>query len=390
MLYRTFGNTGLSVSILGFGCMRLPMTMKDGIQVVDDERAVPLLRRAVECGVNFFDSAWFYCNNDSQRAMGAALRPLRDKVYISSKVPLHLIRKAEEFDEYLERALEQMGIAYLDFHHFHGLTYTSWKEKILGLKLLDRAEKAKAKGLIRHLSFSFHGDPDKMPELIDTGAFSSILGQYNLVDRANEEVFAYAKSKGLGTAVMGPLVGGSITDGGSALVERMESGASSAAEMGLRFVWGTPSVDILLSGMHTLEQLEENVTYANRAGSISPEERQALIDRGHVLSALNDLYCTGCQYCNVCPEGINPGKLFQMYIQHTVWGLTNSIARRLSATGLRSPGTFPTACTNCGACAARCPQKIDIPRTLQQIWPELDALREGESRAAGQGTAPHF
>jgi predicted aldo/keto reductase-like oxidoreductase len=307
--------------------------------------------------------------------LGAALHPVRDKVYISSKVPLFLISKPDEFDDFLQRSLEQLQVEYLDFHHFHALTYTSWKEKILGLKLLDQAEKAKAKGLIKHLSFSFHGDADKMSELIDTGAFSSILGQYNVVDRRNEEVFAYAKSKGLGTAVMGPLMGGNLIAGGKPFVEKMQSEASSAAEMGLRFAWSLPAVDVVFSGMTTMAHLEENVRCAESANAIPMEERQALIDRSHAISKLNDLYCTGCMYCAVCPEKIQPARLFQLYIYHHVWGFSDSVRRRLSRGGMVGPGPEPTVCTGCGACSARCPQKIDIPAELKRIWPVLAELK---------------
>ena len=377
MIYRDFGNTGMRLSVLGFGCMRLPMTQKNGESMVDDELATPLLQRAVELGVNYFDTAWFYCDGDSQRAVGAALKGARDKVYISTKLPLFLVHKREDFLDFLERSLEQMGLEYLDFNYFHALTYQTWKDKILPLKLIDEAEKAKSKGLIRHLSFSFHGDADKMSELIDTGAFSGVLGQYNLVDRRNEGVFAYAKSKGLGTAVMGPLMGGGLTDGGNTFLKRMESGAETSAEMGLRFAWGLPAVDVALSGMSTLAQLEENVRYAEGAESVSDAERQALIGRSRELEGLNDLYCTGCNYCDVCPQKIQPGRIFQMYLKHHVWGLDDSVRAQLVATGPFALKADPSVCTQCGACTERCPQKIDIPTELGRVWPVLQDLSRG-------------
>ena len=376
MIYRDFGNTGMRLSVLGFGCMRLPMAQKGETAVVNDELAVPLLQRAAELGINFFDTAWFYCGGDSQRAVGAALKNVRDSVYISTKLPLFLVNKREDFSDFLERSLEQMGLEYLDFNHFHAMTYATWKEKILPLKLIDEAEKAKSKGLIKHLSFSFHGDADKMSELIDTGAFSSVLGQYNLVDRRNEPVFEYAKSKGLGTSVMGPLMGGSLTDGGDAFLKRMEADAASAAEMGLRFVWGNPAVDIALSGMSTLEQLEENVRYAERSASIPQGERQALTDRSRELEELNDLYCTGCNYCDVCPQKIRPGQIFQLYLRHHVWELDDSVRAALENTGPFGLKATPTECTKCGACSDRCPQKIDIPKELNRVWPILQGLRK--------------
>lgn len=345
--------------------------------MVNDELAIPLLQRAVDLGINFFDTAWFYCAGDSQRAVGKALQKYREDVYISTKLPLFLVEKREDFSDFLERSLEQMGLEYLDFNHFHALTYDTWKEKIIPLKLIDEAEKAKSKGLIKNLSFSFHGDADKMSELIDTGAFASVLGQYNLVDTKNEEVFSYAKSKGMGTSVMGPLMGGGLADGGQNLLEMMQSDASSASEMALRFVWGDPNVDVVLSGMHTLEQLEENVQYANNADTISAEERQSLLDRRQELSKLNDIYCTGCQYCDVCPEGVEPGRIFQLYIRHHVWKLDDVVRLHLAEKrNLERERVDPPACTQCGACSKRCPQKIDIPKELKRVWPELEQLKK--------------
>ena len=375
MIYRELGKTGMRASALGFGCMRLPMTVKDGKSMVDDELAGPLLRRAVELGINFFDSHWFYCDFDSQRAVGAALREVRDKVYISTKTNMMAMDKADDFDNYLEKSLEQMELDYLDCYHLPALTYRTWKEKVLPMGLLDRAEKAKSKGLIKHISFSFHSDPDKISELIDTGVFSTMLGQYNILDRRNEEAFAYAKSKGVGTMVMGPLMGGVFTDGGETFLKRMGSEASSAAEMGLRFVWGNPDIDVVLSGMSNLQQLEENVEYVNRAEGVLEQERRQLIEKSHELRELNDLYCTGCNYCAGCPEKIQIGRVFQLYLQHHIWGLTDAVRKvRGQGNPWTGPWVDPSVCTACGRCQDRCPQKIDIPTELRRVWPVVRDL----------------
>ena len=374
MVYRDFGKTGIKMSALGFGCMRLPMADDK----VDDALCEPLLQRAYELGVNFFDSHWFYCNFDSQRAVGAALRNLRDKVYISSKIPMWLVEKPEDFGDYLERTLEQMGLEYIDFYHFPYLSYATWTDKILPLKLVDQAEKAKAKGLMRHLSFSFHSDVDKMPELIDTGAFASVMGQYNLADRTNEDFFAYAKSKGVATVVMVPLMGGIFNTGGKKFLDRMGSKAATVAEMALRFVWGLPAVDVVLSGMSTMEQLKENAAIADKIGDISKAERQALIDRSNELSSLNDLFCTNCNYCHECPKEIPIGEIFQLYLHHNLWGLSDSVRTRRTEKNLHHAGDRPFGfkagpddCTDCGFCMERCPQKIAIPSELRRVWPVL-------------------
>ena len=379
MVYRPLGNTGINVSALGFGCMRLPMTKENDKEIVNDELATPLLKRAVELGINFFDSHWFYCNYDSQRAVGKALKDIRSKVYLSTKIPMWLVEKPEDFDDYLAKALDQMGLEYLDFYHLPYLNYRTWKDKILPLKLLDRAEKAKAKGLIRHLSFSFHGDADKMPELIDTGAFSTVMGQYNIVDRTSEELFAYAKDKGVGTIVMVPLMGGVLTDGGKTFMERMEYDKldhvpSTAAEMALRFTWSLPAVDMVLSGMTTLTQLEENVAYSLNADNIPQKERQALISRSNEVNTINDLFCTTCNYCHECPLEIKIDQIFQLYNQHNVWGLTDAVRTRRKQEPPFGLTADPASCTGCGVCVKRCPQNIDIPAELKRVWPVLMGL----------------
>jgi len=356
------------------------MIEKDGNVCVDDELTIPLLQKAVDMGINFFDTHWFYCKKDSQRAVGVALKSMRNKVYISTKIMLNLIHCADDFDKYLHLALEQMGLDYLDFYHLPALSYGIWKEKILPLKLLDRAESAKSKGLIKHLSFSFHSDTHKMPELIDSGAFSTVLGQYNIIDRSNEEIFSYAKLKGLGTMVMSPLMGGVLTDGGDNLLRRLESNASSAAEMSLRFIWGLPTIDIILSGMSDIKQLTENVEYANRSTTITMDERQAIIDRCHTLTALNNLYCTNCNYCAVCPENVLIGDVFQLYTQHSVWGLSDSVRKRIHrgiTQGWKQKqigGTDPSVCIECGVCISHCPQNINIPNELKRVWDILKNL----------------
>jgi len=376
MIKKPFGNTGYYVAPLGFGCMRLPMTTRtDGTACVDDALAAPLLRKAVVSGINFFDTHWFYCNFDSQRAVGAALSDVRDQVYISTKIQLNLVQKPEDFDDLLQRALELMGLDYLDFYHFPALSYRTWQEKILPMKLIDRAERAKATGLIRNLSFSFHSDTDKMPELINTGAFSTMLTQYNIVDRKNESLLTYAKSKGLGTMVMGPLMGGIFADGGQNFLSRMDSKCATAVEMAMRFVWAHPDVDIVLSGISNMEQLMENICYAENIATITTDERNGLIARSEEIRELNDLYCTNCNYCHTCPEQIRIGRIFTLYLQHKIWGLTDSVRRRRDA----HPVPFnltpdPTSCTNCGICKTACPQNIDIPAELNRIWPTLTNL----------------
>ncbi len=366
MKYRDFGTTGLKISALGFGCMRLPMIEQDGKEIVDEEKAIPLLRRAYALGVNYFDTAWGYCNEGSQYTVGKAIRPFRDRVILSTKLPMPDVHCTADFDRLLDEALRRMDCDHIDFYHFHALNWACYQEKVLGYGLLDRAEKALSDGRIRHLSFSFHDDPKYMREIADCGMFSSVLCQYNLIDRRNEESMAYCRRKGMGVVVMGPLGGGNIVQGGREFLEKFSVPAKSAAELGLKFVWGNPDVSCALSGMRAISDLEENAALAESAGTVDAEEWHSLCGTSGELAKLADLYCTGCRYCDVCPQGIKPFAALGAYNRLHVWGLVKGARERYAAAKARGQLNVED-CVGCGSCAERCPQKIDIPAELARI-----------------------
>lgn len=372
MEYREFGKTGLQISALGFGTMRLPEVCRGGVWQVDDEIATPLIRAAYDAGINYYDTAWGYCHEDGQRAVGRAIAPFRENIYLSTKLPLWNLDDPQDFWKYLMTALERLDTGYIDFYHFHALNRKLW-DKVRELKLLDKMERARSLGLIRHVSFSFHDDPALLEEIVDTGAFDSLLCQYNLIDRTNEKAMAYAKAAGVGVVVMGPLGGGNIAQGGADFLARFSSDAESAAELALRFVLGNSNVTCALSGMASQEELVQNLAYAARAQGSAREEWAALAGTSDQIRALGDLYCTGCGYCEVCPKGILPASVFKAYNMKTVWGLNKAAARRISSFGSEGASALPEACVRCGACAARCPQKIDIPAELARTWAALRA-----------------
>lgn len=374
MIYREYGKTGVKVSVLGFGVSKLPMTGNGPDAKVNDELAIPILRAAYEGGINYYDAAWNYLNEDSQRILSVALNGFRDKVYYATKLPCWLVKERGDFWKYLMSALEKMDTGYIDFYHFHGLGAESF-EFIKGLGIIESAERALANGYIRHLSFSFHDQPEVLRSLADTGLFESLLCQYNLIDRKNEEAMAYAAAKGMGVAVMGPTGGGIIARGGPDFVKRMGSDAESAAETAFRFVWGNPSVSTALSGMDSVEQVAENLRYAERSGGIGAPELEKLDKNADELRKNNDIYCSNCEYCRNCPQGIKIGTVFRMYINHKVWGLTAEAKKAYDGLGEGAwNGRNPDDCVDCGACSERCPQKLDVPAELRRVSRILKAL----------------
>ena len=210
MQYRDFGSIGIKVSILGFGAMRLPEVETKGKYQVKEEESIEMIQRAFELGVNYIDTAYPYCHRQSELAVGKALQGWRDKVYLSSKMPTWEVKKTGDYRRFLEEQLKKLDVEYIDFYHFHDLNEDRFKNIVLKHNLLKEARKAKDEGLTKHISFSFHDKPEVMKRIIDVGIFESVLCQYNLLDRSNEEAMAYAKRKGLGVAVMGPVGGGRL------------------------------------------------------------------------------------------------------------------------------------------------------------------------------------
>ena len=208
MTYRMFGETGEKISSLGFGCMRLPEVEQDGVWSIDDEKAIPMLQKAYELGVNYFDTAPYYCHSNSEITVGKALKPVRDKVMISTKISTDDIKETADYRRLLERSLKKLDTPYIDFYHFWGINKNCFDNVILKYNLLHEAQKAKDEGLIRHISFSFHDEPQVIRYIIDTAEqkgvkLETLLLQYNLLDRVNEDMIAYAASKGLGVVAMG-------------------------------------------------------------------------------------------------------------------------------------------------------------------------------------------
>ncbi|MBR5633210.1 MAG: aldo/keto reductase, partial [Clostridia bacterium] len=197
MNYRDFGKTGEKISALGFGCMRFPEYEKDEKYFVDQEKVDEMILHAYENGVNYFDTAPYYCHSNSEAALGHAVKNFRDKILISTKCPLGDDTGPDKYREHLERSLTRMGTDHIDFYHFWGIGRGDFDNIILKNGLLEAAAKAKEEGLIRHISFSFHDDPSAIKYIIDTAEqhgvkMESVLCQYNLLDRSNEEMIKYA------------------------------------------------------------------------------------------------------------------------------------------------------------------------------------------------------
>lgn len=368
MQYRDFGKTGKKISALGFGAMRLPMEEIDGKNHVKMDEAVALLKEGINLGINYIDTAYPYCEKESEIAVGKAIKGCRDNLLISSKLPMWQVEKREDFRKFLDEQLRKIDTDRIDFYHFHGIGKDIFENKVLGFNLIDEAEKAISEGLIKHISFSFHDKPEYMKPIIDTGVFSSVLCQYNLLDRSNEEMIDYASKKGLGVVVMGPVAGGRLGISSETIRGLLPGKISSSAEIAIRFVLANSGVSCALSGMGNLDMLKENAEIASRENTLSEEEKEQVIKATEENKRLSDLYCTGCAYCMPCPSEVNIPKIFELMNYHRVYNLTDYAKGEYQKIGKVNwlKGKDGSACVECGACEDKCPQKIPIIKQLKE------------------------
>jgi len=367
MIYKLFGNTGKKVSTLGFGAMRLPMKEINGKTFVDDDLAIPLMQNAFDLGINYIDTAPIYCEKLSEEAVGKALKGYRDKVYLSTKNPIE-DDNGDHWMERLENSLKKLDTDYIDFYHFWGISlkgFLSWQNLKYGP--FEAAQKAKEQGLIKHISFSYHDAPENYKPIVDSGFFESTLIQYNLLDRSNEENITYAKSKGLGVIVMGPVAGGRLGQPSKTIQGLLKNKSINTAEMALRFVLANENIDMALSGMSSMEMVRENTNIASRTEQLTEDEFKHVKLMLEENKNLAKLYCTGCDYCKPCPQNIDIPYIFELMNRYRVYDLKENAKNmyKALANGERK-SVDASNCVVCGECEKKCPQKLPVIKQLAE------------------------
>lgn len=375
MLYRPFGRTGESVSILGFGCMRLPVL--DGRHdQIDESLATAMIRHAIDQGVNYVDTAWPYHGSsrgepgESEPFVGRALRDgYRERVLLATKLPSWLVDTRASMDSFLERQLEWLQTDHLDCYLLHGLNADYWA-KLRRLDVLGFLDSALADGRIRYAGFSFHGDPELFAPIVDAYDWSFCQIQYNYMDleyQAGLVGLRYASERGLGVVVMEPLRGGRLAGRVPESVGQVLAAGErgwSPAEWALRFVWDDPGVSLLLSGMSAMEHVVENLRVAGEAAASSfGAAENATIDAARqAFRSRMRADCTACRYCLPCPEGVDiPHALAQLNDAHLYEDLASSRMGYFMQGGGKA-----SECSKCGACEEVCPQGLPIRDLLDE------------------------
>lgn len=367
MIYRDLGRTGYKVSQLGFGAMRLPMRGEGDAQYIDRELAIPMIHRAFAGGLNYIDTAVGYCNQDSQRVVGEALKGWRDRIVLSTKNPEYEDEKA--WWQNLENSLERLQVEAIDIYNHHGINWECYIKSVEP-QVSKWMQKAKDQGLIKHICSSFHDKNENLIKLVDTGYVEVITLQYNMLDRQLEEGIAYAREKGIGIVVMGPVAGGRLGTTSEVLRDLLPQ-VRRVPELALRFVLSNPNVSVALSGMGTMQMVEENVAIAADEVSLSAADKAAIDEHLERLSKMADLYCTGCAYCMPCPNEVNIPYIFQKYNEARVYGLWET-ARAQYQEWRWVSGKPADACLECGDCEDKCPQHLPIRQQLTEAHEALN------------------
>ncbi|MBP3913816.1 MAG: aldo/keto reductase [Lachnospiraceae bacterium] len=360
---------GNELSQLGFGCMRFT---KKG-SGIDYKKAEQEVMRAIELGVNYLDTAYIY--SGSEELLGRILEEnhVRDKVYIATKLPQYVLRSLKAVEKTFQEELKRLRTDHIDYYLMHMFTdYSEWESlKSYGIEEWIRSKKED--GSIRQIGFSYHGDSEMFLKILDAYDWDFCQIQYNYMDehsQAGRKGLQAAAAKGIPVIIMEPLRGGKLVNLPAEAQKAISASGNgmSAAELGLRWLWNQPEVTVVLSGMNSLEMVEENIRIASAAepGSFS-EEENALIERVRgIIKSKEKVGCTGCRYCMPCPKGVDiPGNFHYynlMYFQDKT-SARFEYARNLA---LQKNAGVASLCVGCGKCEKHCPQHLPIRAKLKE------------------------
>ncbi|MBT9151840.1 MAG: General stress protein 69 [Firmicutes bacterium] len=389
MQYRPFGQLGFKISTLGLGCMRLPLKQAtEGAHgnvlaetMVDEAASIDLIRGAVDAKVNYIDTAYDYHKGKSELLVGQALSgagDYRKKVKLATKLPPWHIKEAKDFNRVLDEQLKKLNTSYVDFYLLHALHKATW-EKMKSLGALDFLNTAMRDGRIKYPAFSIHDSFAVFKDILDSYDWAMCQIQLNYMNedyQAGMEGFQYAAHRNVPIVIMEPLLGGKLAKEPPAEIKAVWNKAAKKkkpVEWALRWVSNFPETTVVLSGMSTIAQLNENIHIINKApaGNLSLDEL-GLIDRVKQLyRARAAIDCTECGYCLPCPEKVNIPHVFSLYNDFSTYGTVEGAFTTYKS--LKKSMTDASRCVECGQCEPRCPQGIKIISALKQAHLTLQA-----------------
>lgn len=367
---------GNDISILGYGCMRF--TQSAGR--IQREKAEKEIMAAYRAGVNYYDTAYVYPGSEKVLGEILAKNQIREKVYIATKLPHYLIKNESSMDKYFDEQLSRLQTDHIDYYLMHMLTDVKTWERLKGLGILAWLQKKKESGAIRQIGFSYHGNSDMFCQLVDAYDWDFCQIQYNYMDehsQAGRTGLYYAHEKGLPVIIMEPLRGGRLANRlPEPALKIMEEYPvrHTPAQWALRWLWNQPEVTCVLSGMNSLEMIEENTASASDAfiGELGEAEEKMLSQVVDEINARVRVGCTGCRYCMPCPQNVDIPGTFAAYNRRYSEGWFSAVKEYLMCTALRSTSSAASNCIGCGKCEQHCPQHIEIRKELECARKKLE------------------
>lgn len=367
--------SGNPISLLGFGCMRFARSGSG----IDVPRAEEQLMRAIELGVNYLDTAYVYPGSEACLGQVLDRNGCRDSVNIATKLPQYLVRSTSAADRYLDEELSRLRTDHIDYYLMHMLTDVASWERLCQLGIEGWIDRRRAAGQIRNVGFSFHGSSDMFLRVLDAYDWDFCQIQYNYVDehtQAGREGLMAAAERGIPVIIMEPLRGGNLVDGLPREAKRLiaeDPHGWGPAELALRWLWDQPQVTCVLSGMNSLQMVEENCRVASsvRAGEFGEPERELVARVRELIAASTKVGCTGCRYCQPCPAGIDIPALFSAWNSMYLEGKSRGRHQYYQTVELRDHPAFASACLGCGRCERLCPQHIPVREAIVEADRDL-------------------
>ena len=377
MKYREMGKLGIRSSAFGLGCMRFNGPAS-GDSVIDEKKAVSLIRRAIDGGVTYIDTAYVYLDKTSEIVLGKALRDgYRDRVTVATKMPLEHVHNRAEMEALLDSELKKLQTDHIDFYLMHGINKEKW-EAFKAIGAPEFFEDMKRAGKIRYKCFSFHGPYADFEAVINDWDWDMVQIQYNFMDvnnQAGTRGLELAGSKGIPVVIMEGLLGGRLSRA-PANVQALYDAfpvKRSAVEWAFRWLCNHPQVSVVLSGCNEAEQIDDNLRIFDtvESGIMTDDELKLMDDVRAAYLSRTRVGCTGCRYCMPCPNGVNIPGVFSAWNNVSLYDIDPKGDWNLRR--IRETGSGADKCVGCGACEAACPQHLDIIDSLKAAWRDLDA-----------------
>ena len=376
MKYRHFDKIKMDASLFGLGCMRFNGAAK-GDSCIDEDKAITLIRQAIDGGVNYIDTAYVYLDKTSELVVGKALLDgYRDKVTIATKMPIEFVNNWDEMEDLLNVELKKLQTDHIDYYLMHGIDKAKWlRFKEIGA---DRFfEEKKQEGKIRYKCFSFHGCYEDFEYIIKDYDWDMVQIQFNYMDEDNQaglKGLKLAGELGIPVVIMEPLLGGKLSKAPADIQALYDAYPTNRtpAEWAFRYLADYPQIMTILSGCNEASQIEENLRIFDNAdvGCMSSDDKTLIKNVRDAYNARTKIGCTGCSYCMPCPGGVNIPKVFAAWNECSLYEIPAS--QCWSYFELTRDKTTPDKCLSCGACERACPQGLKIIDSLKQAWEELN------------------